>query len=160
MVATGHRLHAPSDPPQKKLQGKVNWLVQLESCRCNFCLDFGQTYQMNKELKFPCPPWLPEGHGVLMIKAENVCMCSRAPTHMIQHFSTNINYYICQMHHHPLSCLFWLINCIWPFKISILRDAIVFSNTTCLINWSTDGSKLNSDSQSDEHWEASALIYY
>lgn len=76
-------------------------------------------------------------------------MCSRAPTHMIQHFSTKINYYICQMHHHPyllpLSCLFWLINCIWPFKISI-----VFSNTTCLINWSTDRSKLNSGSQSDE----------
>lgn len=56
------------------------------------------------------------------------------------------------MHHHPLSCLFWLINCIWvwPIKISILRDAIVFSNTTCLVNWSTDGSELNSGSQSDE----------
>lgn len=56
VMVGGYRLHAPSDPPQKKLQGKVNWLVQLESCRCNFCLDFGQTYQMNKELKFPCPP--------------------------------------------------------------------------------------------------------
>lgn len=67
VMVGGYRLHAPSDPPQKKLQGKVNWLVQLESCRCNFCLDFGQTYQMNKELKFPCPPWLAEGHGVLMI---------------------------------------------------------------------------------------------
>lgn len=48
--------------------------------------------------------------------------------------------------------LFWLINCIWPLKISILRDAIVFSNTTCLINWSTDRSKLNSGSQFDVMW--------
>lgn len=61
VMVGGYRLHAPSP---KEVAGKGI----LESCGCNFFLEyFGQTYQMNKELKFPCPPWLAEGHGVLMI---------------------------------------------------------------------------------------------